>query len=108
MIEITQEELRKKIDNGDKVIVDFWAGFCGPCKVMKPTFERVAQKLIDENSSVQLYTMDVDKNRELVMELGLRAVPTVKSFYNGKEVNTSLGMLNEAQINQLVESLVNG
>jgi thioredoxin 1 len=108
MIEITQEELKQKIQNGDKLLIDFHALWCGPCKVMKPTFEKVAKKLIDENSSVKLYTMDVDKNRELAVELGLRGVPTIKSFSDGKEVNTSVGMIDEGQINKLIETLVNG
>ena len=107
-MEITQEELRKKIENGDKLIIDFWAKFCGPCKMMKPMFDKVSEELRNENSEVQLYTLDVEQNRDLAVELGVRAVPTVKSFSEGKEVYSRPGMQMEGQIKELVDNLING
>jgi thioredoxin len=107
-MEITQEELRKKIKNGDKLIVDFWAKFCGPCKTMKPMFDKVSEELRTESSQVQLYTLDVEQNRDLAVELGVRAVPTLKSFSGGKEVHTQSGVQMEPQIKQLVIDLING
>ena len=106
-MEITQEELRQKIKNGDKLIIDFWAKFCGPCKVMKPTFDKVSEELRESNSEVQLYTLDVEENRDLAVELGVRAVPTLKSFSEGKEVYSQPGMKMESQIKELVEDLLN-
>ena len=106
-MEITTEELKQKIENGDKLIIDFWAKFCGPCKVMKPAFDKVSEELREGNSEVQLYTLDVEENRDLAVELGVRAVPTLKSFSNGKEVYSQLGMKMESQIKQLVEDLLN-
>jgi thioredoxin len=107
-MEITTEELKQKIENGEKLIVDFWGTWCGPCKVMKPAFEKVAEEYRKENSEVQLYTMDVDKNKEFASSLGIRAIPTVKSFSGGKEVYSQPGMQMEGQIKQLVTNLING
>ncbi len=107
-MEITTEELKQKIKNGDKLIVDFHGVWCGPCKVMKPAFEKLAEEYRKENSEVQLYTMDVDKNKEFVSSLGVRAIPTVKSFSGGKEVYSQPGMQMEGQIKQLVTNLING
>lgn len=107
-MEIKQEELKTRIENGEKIIVDFWAKFCGPCKVMKPTFEKVAEKINNENSDIKLYTLDVEENRELAVNLGIRAVPTIKSFNSGKEVHSITGMVAESQINDLVKNLLNG
>jgi thioredoxin 1 len=107
-MEITSEELKQKIENGDKLIVDFWGVWCSPCKVMKPVFEKVAEEYRKENSEVQLYTMDVDKNKEFAASLGIRAIPTVKSFSDGKEVYSQPGMQMESQIKQLVTNLING
>jgi thioredoxin 1 len=107
-MEITTEELKQKIDNGEKLIVDFHGVWCGPCKVMKPAFEKLAEEYRKENSEVQLYTMDVDKNKEFVSSLGVRAIPTVKSFSGGKEVYSQPGMQMEGQIKQLVTNLING
>ena len=107
-MEITTEELKQKIENGEKLIVDFWGTWCGPCKVMKPAFEKLSEEYRKENSEVQLYTMDVELNQEFASSLGVRAVPTVKSFSGGEEVYSQPGMQMESQINQLVTNLING
>jgi thioredoxin 1 len=107
-MEITTEELKQKIKNGEKLIIDFWGVHCGPCKVMKPIFDKVSEEMKSKNSEVQLYTMDVANNRDYAVELGIRAVPTIKSFSGGKEVYSQPGMQMETQIKQLVENLING
>jgi thioredoxin 1 len=104
-MEISSPELREKIKNGEKVIVDFHATWCGPCKMMKPTFE----KLTNENTTeVGMFTMDVDTNRDLAVELGIRSVPTIKVFNSGGVIETKVGVLNEGQIKELVTGLLNG
>lgn len=102
-MEITQEILREKINNGEKVIVDFHALWCGPCKMMKPTFEKISN---ENTTEVQMYTMDVDKNRELAIELGIRSVPTIKTFNGSQNIETKVGLLQEAQLKQLLNNLV--
>jgi thioredoxin len=104
-MEITGQELDRKIKNGEKVIVELWATWCGPCRMMKPIFESVASQ---NQSDVQMYTMDVDKNREMAMTLGIRSVPTIKMFANGNAVDTKVGVLQETEIKGLVENLING
>jgi thioredoxin 1 len=104
-MEISSVDLQQKINNGEKVIVDFHTQWCGPCKMMKPTFE----KLTTENTSeVQMYTMDVDLNREIAISLGIRSVPTIKVFNKGEVVETKVGVLSEGQIKGLVTELING
>jgi len=107
-MEITQEELRKKIENGEKLVVDFWGVWCSPCKLMKPTFDKVSEEYRNKNSEVKLYTLDVEKNRDLSVELGVRAVPTLKSFSGGKEMFSQPGMKTESQIKEIAENLLNG
>ena len=104
-MEISSVELQQKINNGEKIIVDFHATWCGPCKMMKPTFE----KLTTENTSeVQMYTMDVDLNRDVAISLGIRSVPTIKVFNAGQIVETKVGVLSEGQIKGLITELING
>ena len=107
-MEITQELLQEKINNGEKLIVDFWGTWCRPCNAMKPVFDKVSEEVKKENSEVQLYTIDIDRNRELVSQLGIRSIPTIKSFSGGKEVHSQSGIQMEYQIKQLVNNLING
>ena len=104
-MEISSVELQEKINKGEKLIIDFHGLWCGPCKLMKPTFERVAK---ENTSDVQMYTMDVDLNREVALSLGIRSVPTIKTFNMGEVVDTKVGLLNEEQIKNLVKELING
>jgi len=107
-MEITAEQLKQKIENGDKLIVDFYANFCGPCKVMKPTFEKVAKEHKEENNIVELYTFDVEKYQDYAIELGIRSVPTIKSFNGGNEVYSQSGIHGESMIKNLSKQLLNG
>jgi thioredoxin 1 len=104
-MEISSVELQEKINNGEKLIVEFWAEWCGPCRMMKPTFEKVAN---ENTSDVQMYTMNVDLNREISAALGIRSIPTVKIFNAGQIIETKVGMLSEGQINEMVKDLING
>jgi|688.fasta_scaffold489940_2 thioredoxin len=104
-MEITSNELRMKIESGEPIIVDFWATFCGPCKMYKPTFEKIA-----ENSEIPMYTMSLDspENGQLAIELGIRAVPTTKGFNNGGEVFSKSGMISESELKSVIKNIING
>jgi thioredoxin 1 len=102
-MEITANELQEKIKNGEKVIVEFWGTWCGPCIMMKPTFEKVAN---ENTSDVQMYTMDIDNNREFVSSLGIRSIPTIKVFNGGEVTDTKVGILQEQGIKELVTNLL--
>jgi thioredoxin 1 len=102
-MEITGKELQEKINNNEKVIVEFWAEWCGPCRMMKPVFERVAS---NNDTEVQMYTMDIDQNRDYAQTLGIRSIPTVKLFSNGNVTDTFVGVMNEEKIKSLVNNLI--
>jgi thioredoxin 1 len=107
-MEITQENLQEKIDKGEKLVVDFYTDWCGPCSMMKPIFEKVSEQFRNENSKVQLYTMNVEKNRDIAVKYGIRAVPTIKSFNNGDVIDSKSGVQMESQIKDLASNLING
>lgn len=102
-MEITTKELQEKLNNNEKVIVEFWAAWCGPCKMMKPVFERVAES---NDTDVQMYTMDIEENKEFAMSLGIKSIPTVKVFNGNDAVETHVGVLQETHIKQLVKNLL--
>ena len=104
-MEISSDDLQQKINNGEKLIVEFWADWCGPCRMMKPIFERVAST---NTSEVQMYTMNIDMNKEAAVSLGIRSIPTVKMYNSGELVQKQVGMMNENQINGMVKELING
>lgn len=105
MMEITSVELQEKINNGEKIILKFSASWCRPCSILKPIFERVAK---ENTTDVQMYSLDVDFNKEVAMSLGVRSVPTIKTFNMGEVVDTKVGLMNEEQIKGLISELVNG
>ena len=105
-MEISGIDLKEKIKNGEKLIVEFWAEWCGPCRVMKPIFEKVANS--NENDGVKMYTMDIDLNKEVAIGFGVRSIPTIKVFNGGSVIGTKVGVLNKTSIKDLVTELING
>jgi len=101
-MEITEEKLLEKIENDEKVIVDVWAEWCGPCRIMKPIFETVSEK---NESDVQMYTLNVDVNRSISQKYNVRSIPTVLTFNKGKLVNRSVGLLGEEQLKSIINLL---
>jgi thioredoxin len=104
-MEITSVELQEKINSGDKIILKLGAPWCGPCRMMDPVFEKIAN---ENTSDVKMYTMNIELNREISAALGIRSIPTVKIFNAGQVVETKVGMLSEGQINGMLTELING
>jgi thioredoxin 1 len=104
-MEISAKELQEKINNGEKIIVDFHGLWCGPCKMMMPIYEKMAK---NNETNVQMYTMDIDKNRDYVMSIGVRSVPTIKLFSDKKVSDTVVGVMGEDRIKSLINNLITG
>lgn len=98
-MEITANQLQEKLNNNEKVIVEFWAEWCGPCKMMKPVFEKVAST---NTSDYGMFTMNIEENKEYAMSLGIKSIPTVKVFGDGQVIDTKVGVMNESQIKSLI------
>jgi len=103
-MEITSVDLQEKINKGEKLIIEFWAEWCGPCRMMKPIFERISN---ENTSDVQMYTMNVDMNREVGASLGIRSIPTIKVINGGEVTETKVGMLNKGQLKDMLTELIN-
>lgn len=88
MENLTSEQLKEKLANGDKVLVQISGVWCGPCKQLTPTLERIE----NDYPNVDFVKIDVNENEEYVLELGIRSVPTV-IFYSGTNIlNKSTGV----------------
>jgi len=103
---LTTEELREKINSGEKFIVDMYADWCGPCRILGPIVERVSQKLQEEGSEVSVYKFDIESDKQIAMELGVRSIPTIKAFKGGELVETKVGVLQESQLMEFAKSII--
>lgn len=105
MQQLTTNELKEKINNGESFVLDLYATWCGPCKVMLNNLERVNESLIKESNgspSFGIYKFDVDSDMSFAQELGIRSVPTIKIFKNGTESYSKTGVMSPAEVLNLL------
>jgi thioredoxin 1 len=101
MQQITTNELREKIKNGENFVLDLYATWCGPCKVMLNNLTKVNESLIKESASApkyDIYKFDIDSDMDFVRELGVRSVPTIKIFKEGTEVFSKAGVMTSNEV----------
>jgi thioredoxin 1 len=101
MQQLTSEEIKQKINEGENFVLDLFAVWCGPCKVMLGNLERVNESLIKESAgspAYGIYKYDVESDMDFSKELGIRSVPTIKIFKNGGEVFSQAGVMTPAQV----------
>lgn len=98
---ISSAEFQTKVlDAQGPVLVDFFATWCGPCKMLAPTLEEVASEVAGR---AQVYKVDVDESQDLAMKYGVMSVPTMIVFENGEVKKQTLGAQPKAAIMQLFD-----
>jgi thioredoxin 1 len=98
---VTDSNFEKEVINNSKpVLVDFWAEWCGPCKMLAPVLEDVAK---DMEGKVDIVKMDVDKNPETPSKHGIRSIPTLMLFKDGKVVATKVGASSKEQLLEWIQ-----
>lgn len=89
-LEFTDTNFNEKVLQSDKpVLVDFWATWCGPCRMLSPTIEQLHN---DFEGKALIGKVDVDNNQQISMEYGIRNIPTVLIFKNGEVVDKIVGV----------------
>jgi len=100
---VDEKSFDSKVRNSKiPVIVDFFAEWCGPCKVMAPIFEEVGEKFKDK---VKFLKLDVDANQNISQEFGVMSIPTIIVFKDGKAVESLVGLQDGDTLIQKAESL---
>ena len=85
---------------GGSVLVDYWAEWCGPCKMIAPILDEVATSY---EGKLTVAKMNVDENREVPAKFGIRGIPTLMLFTNGELVATKVGALSKAQLTAFID-----
>ena len=85
---------------GTPVLVDYWAEWCGPCKMIAPILDEVAGTY---QGKLQVTKMNVDENREIPAKFGIRGIPTLMLFKNGQLAATKVGAMSKAQLTAFID-----
>jgi thioredoxin 2 len=105
-VSLTESDFDRQIGKSDiPVVVDFWAAWCGPCKMMAPQFERAAKEL---EPSVRLAKLDTEAAQGIAARYGIRSIPTMIAFKGGREVSRQSGAMDAGSIVRWVRGVVGG
>ena len=92
---ITDSNFEELLASGKPVVVDFWATWCGPCKMLAPTVSEIADEY---EGKVKVCTLDVDQAMDIAMSYGVASIPTLILFKDGEIVKKSVGVISKTEI----------
>ncbi len=100
VITLTKNNFDDVVVNSDKpVLIDFWATWCGPCKMLSPVVDEVAE----ENDDIKVCKVNVDDEGELAIKFGVMSIPTLVVMKDGEEVKRSVGVISKSEILDMVK-----
>ncbi len=99
-VEVTKANFQSEVINSDKpVLVDFWAGWCGPCRMVAPILDEIAK----ENPDIKVAKVNVDEQQELAAQFGIMSIPTIIAFKDGEQMGKSVGVRSKQDLVKLVK-----
>lgn len=102
VLKITSENYEKEVLQSDKpVLIDFYADWCGPCKMMSPVIDEIAEETIGK---IKVGKVNVDDNQDLAMKYGIMSIPTIVILKDGKVGETFVGLRSKSEIMSYLET----
>jgi thioredoxin 1 len=102
-LEFTDENIKEIIASGNPVVIDFWAEWCGPCRMVGPIVEELAKEY---EGKVQIGKMNVDDNVETPNEFGIRNIPTILFFKDGKLHDKQVGATQKSVLSEKINAIL--
>ena len=104
IVDITSDNFHKEVIESDvPVVVDFWAPWCGPCRMVAPVLEDVSQKM---NSKIKFVKLNTDENQKTAMDYGIMAIPSLLIFKDGKEIDRVVGFIPQEQLETNLQKII--
>lgn len=98
---LTKENFEAEISQEKPILVDFWAEWCGPCKMLGPVISEIAEEMAD---TIRVGKVNVDEQQELASKFGIASIPTVIIFKNGKAEKTMIGFRPKGDVLDFINS----
>jgi thioredoxin 1 len=102
-LEVTDANFEELVNAGKPMVLDFWAEWCGPCRMVSPIIDELATEY---EGKVTIGKMDVDNNNDVVAQFGIRNIPTVLFFKDGKLVDKQVGAVGKPVFAEKVKKLL--
>ena len=102
-VQITNENFETLKGGSQPLVVDFWATWCGPCRMVAPIISELAEKY---DGKITVGKCDVEENEDLAQEFGIRNIPTILFFKNGEVVDKLVGAVAEAKLDEKFQALL--
>lgn len=99
ILKVTNSNFENEVLSSEKIVlVDFYADWCGPCKMLSPIIEEIAK----ENEDIKVVKINVDNEQELAIQYGVMSIPTVVAIKQGEEINRKIGLVDKKELLNMV------
>ena len=104
IMKVSKENFEKDdLQSDKKVLIDFYADWCGPCRALGEILAPIVAEFAKENDTVKVVKINIDENEELAVQYGVMSIPTLVVVENGETKNTSIGLISKSEIEELVK-----
>lgn len=102
--EIKDSDFEQEVTNSpEPVLIDFWAEWCGPCKMLSPVIDQLSEEM---KNKVKIVKMNIDENPETPSSLGVRSIPTLMLFKDGKQISSKVGSHPKNKLEEWIKSSI--